>query len=78
MITLCSPATKRHKDQKRCYKPRKNVPSVWEGKFWTHNRRIHEGFGRVKRSKLRFCVRTTIFHRICGSGRMFVQPKTFY
>ena len=72
VITSWSPATKRHKDQKRCYHPHK---TYGKASFWAHNRRIHEGFGRVTRSKLRFCVRTTIFHRKC---RMFVQPKTFY
>lgn len=32
------------------------IPTKTYGKtsFWAHNRRIHEGFGDVTRSKLRF------------------------
>ena len=39
------------------------IPTKTYGKatFWALNRRIHDGFGHVTRSKLRFQVRITIF-----------------
>ena len=39
------------------------IPTKTYGKatVWAHNRRIHDGFGHVTRSKLRFQVRITIF-----------------